>query len=397
VTPGLRGAVSRLSTFLLPLLVLSCAPHPPVPPHLTVTPARFADLGGWQRDGVAEAVPAFLKSCAALAKLADDTPLKPPGVAGMAGDWRRPCADAAALAPATDDTARRFFEAEFTPYALGDDGEPEGLFTGYFEPELRGARHRGGVYQTPLLRRPADLVMVDLGLFRPDWHGERIAGRVVDGRLTPFPDRAAIEDGALDAERLALLWVDDPVAAFFLQIQGSGRVRLPDGSMVLVGYDGQNGQAYVPIGRLLVERGALTRDEVSLETITAWLARHPGEAKALMERNPSYVFFREIKANGALGTEGVVLTPGRSLAVDADFIPLGAPLWLDAEQENDRVRRLVVAQDTGGAIRGPVRGDVFWGFGAAAEAHAGGMRARGVYYVLLPRSVMPLAAGRPGG
>ncbi len=245
-----------------------------------------------------------------------------------------------------------------------------------------------------MLKRPADLVMVELGLFRPAWRGERIAGRVENGQLKPYASRAEIERGALAQRGLELFWVDDAVDAFFLHIQGSGRVRLPDGTVARIGYDGQNGHPYVPIGRLLAERGALPRDEVSMQTIRAWLAAHLGEAAALMEENPSYVFFREIAgpadAGGPLGAQGVALTAGRSLAVDRAFLPLGAPIWLDLEdpaEGNGRLRRLVVAQDTGGAIRGPVRGDLFWGFGPQAAERAGMMKDRGTYYILLPHDV----------
>jgi membrane-bound lytic murein transglycosylase A len=230
--------------------------------------------------------------------------------------------------------------------------------------------------------------MVDLGRFRPAWHGERIAGRVVEGQLVPYASRAEIDAGALDKFHLALLWIEDPVDLFFLQIQGSGRVHLPDGSTVRVQYDGQNGQPYVALGKLLVARGALTLDEVSMASIRAWIEAHPEEGKALMAENPSYVFFRELKGDGPLGSEGVVLTPGRSLAVDRDYLPLGVPVWLDAASGGEvPVRRMTVAQDTGGAIRGPVRGDLFWGYGPDAEERAGKMRARGAYYLLLPRGV----------
>ena len=369
--------------FLL-LILAACAPRPAPPPHLTLTPTRFSALAGWRQDHIAAAVPAFVKSCAVLRALAPGARL---GIAGTAGDWRAPCAAAAGLAAATDDQARAFFEGSFVPYLAADNDKTEGLFTGYFEPELAGARMRGAGFATPLLRRPPDLVSADLGPFRPSWRGERTAGRVVDGQLRPYPTRAEIERGALARDHLALLWVASPIDAFFLQIQGSGRVRLPDGSLVAVGYAGDNGRPYVAIGRLLIERGALTRDQVSLATIRAWLKAHPDEAGALMDANPSYVFFREITGPAPLGSEGVALTPGRSLAVDRAFVPLGVPVWLDIAQGDRRWRRLMVAQDTGGAIRGPVRGDVFWGTGPTAEAQAGGMRAHGEYVILLPRTV----------
>lgn len=378
--PRWRGVVLAI------LLLAGCAPKAS-PDRLTLEPVRFGDLRGWQADDLSAALSAFARSCAVLTKKSDETQL---GIAGRVADWRAPCAEAAALDHPGDATARHFFETWFSPWRAANNGRTEGLFTGYYEAELRGARQRSGAYATPLLRRPGDLVMVELGLFRPSLRGERIAGRVVDGRLKPYESRAEIDEGALAHQHLAFLWVDDPVDAFFLHIQGSGRVRLSDGTTLRVGYDGQNGWPYVPVGRLLIERGALTKDEVSMQSIRAWIRAHPEEGKALMDQNPSYVFFREVGGDGPLGSEGVVLTASRSLAVDRDFVPLGVPLWLDA---GDDLRRLVIAQDTGGAIRGPVRGDLFWGHGGDAEARAGTMKARGGYYLLLPKTVGPSQIG----
>jgi membrane-bound lytic murein transglycosylase A len=374
----------------------ACTAPPPPPttpstPKLTLAPVEIATLPGWTDDRIVEALPAFLRSCAAFAKMADDETIGGDGIAGTAAAWRGPCAAAEALQPERGAVAelavRAFFQDQFRAYAVGNNGDRTGLFTGYYEAEAQGSRRKTRSYAAPLLKRPPDLVMVDLGRFRPAWRGERIAGRVVEGRLEPYDTRAEIEGGSLDRFRLAFLWVDDPVDLFFLQIQGSGRIHLTDGTMVRVQYDGQNGQPYVAIGKKLVARGALTLDEVSMASIRSWIVAHPEEGKALMAENSSYVFFRELKGDGPLGSEGVVLTPGRSLAVDRDYIPLGAPVWLDASQGGETVRRLAVAQDTGGAIRGPVRGDVFWGYGSEAEDKAGKMRAAGAYYLLLPRDV----------
>ena len=251
---------------------------------------------------------------------------------------------------------------------------------------------RGGRYQTPLLRRPRDLVQADLGAFASDLKGRSISGREDGGRLVPYYDRAAIERGALASQRLALLFLIDPIDAFFLEVQGSGRVRLPDGRIVRVSYDGQNGRPYVPIGRLLIERGELTREAVSLQTIRAWLAAHPDQAPALMDANPSYVFFRELPNTppdqGPPGSLGVALTPGRSLAVDPHFVPMGAPVFVATSNPLDGAswRHLLLAQDRGGAIKGPVRGDIFFGWGAEAEAMAGRMKQHGTAYLLLPRT-----------
>jgi membrane-bound lytic murein transglycosylase A len=381
----LRPAAAGLVALVLWLA--GCGPPPP--DRLTLRATRFTDLPGWSEDDLADAMMAFRRSCATLLAAKPD-PAAPLGssTAGTAGDWLAPCAAANAVELTDQAALHSYFETWFQPWQAGNNGDSQGLFTGYYQPELRGARQRDEVYATPLLRRPPDLVTVDLRLFRPTLH-DRIAGRVADGRLLPYESRDKIERGALDRYALAFLWVDDPIAAFFLQIQGSGRVRLPDGSMVQVGYDGQNGQPYIAIGRLLVERGVMDRDSVSLQAIRAWIKAHPAEGAALMDENPSYIFFREIAGDGPLGSQGEVLTPGRSLAVDRDFVPLGVPIWLDADNAGEPLRRLLVAQDTGGAIRGPVRGDVFWGFGEEAEARAGPMKARGEYYLLLPRSVTP--------
>jgi membrane-bound lytic murein transglycosylase A len=364
------------------------APIPPKPPkaELSLQPAVLDDLPGWNQDNVAAAIPALVKSCARRLAQPPTAKVGPDGIGGTVADWRAPCAEANRVPPGDDRAARRYFARWFQPWLVTSSGAAEGLFTGYYELLLNGARHRGGASQTPILRRPADLVMVQLGLFRPEWRGERIAGRVVAGNLMPYPTRAEIERGALDTDRLALYWVADPVDAFFLEIQGSGKVRLPDGSTVSVGYDGQNGRPYVSIGKLLVERGALTSEQVSLDTIKQWIRAHPAQGKALLDDNPSYVFFRDVKGETPIGAEGAVLTAGRSLAVDRAFLPLGVPIFLDASDGGEPLRRLVIAQDTGGAIRGPVRGDLYWGFGADAEREAGAMKARGRYFLFLPRT-----------
>jgi membrane-bound lytic murein transglycosylase A len=245
----------------------------------------------------------------------------------------------------------------------------------------------------PLYARPPELVTVDLGKFRQDLRGKRIAGRLEGGALAPLPDRAAIEKGALARRRLELVWVDSPVDAFFLQIQGSGRVQLAEGGEMRVGYAADNGHPYTAIGRELVRRGVYQPKEVSMQSIRRWLESNPAEAGALMQVDASYVFFQKVEGEGPLGAEGVALTPGRSLAVDRGHWPLGVPLWLDGtapsprEGEPDRpLRRLLIAQDTGGAIRGPIRGDVFWGAGPEPEAIAGRMKNTGRLWVLLPSS-----------
>jgi membrane-bound lytic murein transglycosylase A len=366
----------------------------PAEDRLVLEPARFEELQGWGEDAVAEALPALLRSCERISNLPDGAEMGGAGFAGTAGDWKPVCA-AAARVPAGDSrAARAFFEAHLAPAAVTNNGRALGLFTGYYEPLLHGSRKRGGKYTVPLYIRPPELVMVDLGEFREELKGQRIAGKVVDGSLEPYPGRREIDEGALAGRELELVWVNDPVDAFFLHIQGSGRVRLAGGSEMRVGYAAQNGHPYRAIGRDLIERGALRREEVSMQTIRQWLEANPEQASEVMQKNASYVFFQEVKGEGPLGAQGVPLTAGRSLAVDRKFLPLGVPLWLSASlppaaegQPGRRLRRLMVAQDTGGAIRGPVRGDVFWGHGDEAADLAGKMRHRGRLWVLLPKAL----------
>lgn len=363
---------------LCALAVLAgCAEPLPLP-----RPVPFTELPGWSEDRLAAVLPAFRASCAVLARMPPDRSLGGEGsLARTAGDFAASCATAAAL-PADDPAgARRFFEEGFVAHLVGAD-----VLTGYYEPELRGSRRQGGAFQTPLHARPPELVEVDLGSFANDLRGRRTAGLVLDGRLRPFHDRAAITGGALAGQGLELVWVDDPADAFFLQIQGSGRVRLAEGGVLRLGYAAQNGHPYYAIGRALLEAGALTREEMSMQAIRAWLASaRPAEAAALMNRNPSYVFFRPLDLpaeEGPLGAQGAPLTPGRSLAVDRTQTPLGAPVWVAGAAP---LRRLVVAQDTGGAIRGPARADLFTGWGDAAGEEAGRMRGQATLFVLLPR------------
>jgi membrane-bound lytic murein transglycosylase A len=377
----LARALAALA-LLLPLV--ACTKEPPGFPR----EIAFADIPGWAADRQHEAIPAFLEGCRRIAALPPDRALGGEGaLAVTAGQLAPACAEAATLPPGDAAAARAFLERRFRPVALG-----QGLLTGYFEPELRGSLRRDAGFATPLHARPSDLVEVDLGTLLPDLRGRRTAGLVRDGRLLPYPDRAAIRAGALDGRRLELLWVDDPADAFFLQVQGSGRVRLRDGRVLRVGYAGQNGHPYIPIGRVLVERGALERQQVSLQAIRAWMDRAgPEEAARLMDANPSYVFFRLLPdlppEAGPVGTLGAPLTPMRSAAVDRALVPLGLPFWVDGPDPlaPAPLRRLAVAQDTGGAIRGLARADLFTGWGAEAADRAGRMREQAAMVVLLPR------------
>jgi membrane-bound lytic murein transglycosylase A len=354
------------------LALAACGPAPATagaPEQLTLAPTGFAELPGWSDDNVAAALPAFLKSCARLASQPAMTPLDPSATEGRFGrvaDWRPLCRAALALPPGDDARARAFFEANFAPALAGNGGETQGLFTGYYEPEFVASRRREGPFQTAVYRRPAELV---------------------PGR--PYLSRAQIDDGALNGKGLELLWLKSPDDLYVLQIQGSGRIRFSDGTVERLVYDANNGLPPVNIEKILFDSGAIPPALFSQLNVRAWMQSHPAEAETLRRKNPEYVFFHEFKGDGPVGAQGAVLTPERSLAVDHRFVPLGVPLWLAAQDKYRPValHRLVVAQDTGDGIEGPVRGDFFWGSGADAFRRGSDFYATGQYYLLLPKSV----------
>jgi peptidoglycan lytic transglycosylase A len=352
-----------------------------------LVPARFSELPDWDRADLAPALAAFRRSCGVL--LADD-PHVSLGYAGEAGEWHAPCR---AAREARD--ARGFFEHWFAPMAVKTG---DGLFTGYYEPELHASRTLHGAYRTPIHARPDDLISVDLGAFRDDLKGKRVAGRVEGHDLIPYATRAEIDEKGL-TNAPVLFYVDDPVAAFFLHIQGSGRVALDDGTAMRVQFDGQNGRVYTAIGRTLIAEGALKREDVTLQTIRAWLTAHPDRARQVMETDQSYIFFKQAPVGdpklGSPGSENVPLTPFASIAVDTDRHPLGVPFYIATTYPSgDPLHRLFVAQDTGGAIHGAVRADIFFGHGAEAEALAGRMKQTGTMYALVPKPVADRIARR---
>jgi membrane-bound lytic murein transglycosylase A len=334
----------------------------------------FADLPGWRDDAALEAWPAFVASCAALANREG---------------WRDACAAASRASPANAESVRRFFEQYFRVWQVASaEGAQDGLITGYYEPLLRGSRKPGGRYRHPLYTVPDDLIAVDLADAQPDIRGLRLRGRLEGRRIVPYYDRAQIENGAAPLKGKELLWVDDAIDLFFLHVQGSGRIALDTGETVRVGYADQNGYPNKSIGRTLVERGELTLDQASMQGIKAWARERPSELAALLNTNPSYVFFRELPGagNGPPGSLGVPLTPRRSVAVDTRYVPPGAPVYIATTWPNTAkpLNRLMLAQDTGSAIRGAVRADFFWGYGEAAAREAGRMKQRLKMWILLP-------------
>ena len=381
-------------------MLVSCWTPPPRSPQGIVQDTSlvprlvavgYGEIPGWLKDHHSEAVAALGRSCDVFALKRDEAVMGTALVPMIARHWRQPCAELPRLSTVDDTTVREYFERSFKPFRVFVGSRTDGLFTGYYEPLLNGARRRVGRYTVPIFKRPPELVTVDLGRFRKDLARKRIAGVVRDGRLDPFAARARIEDGALDGRGLELVWVDDAADAFFLHIQGSGRIRLDDGREMRIGYAGANGHPYTAIGRILIKRGEIEREHMSMQAIRGWLASHPDQAQVLMAKNASFIFFREIAGEGPIGSQGVSLTPGRSLAVDPAFVPMGLPVWLDVTDPIDTdtpLRRLMVAQDSGGAIKGAVRGDVFWGHGIDAAKRAGAMKSNGTFYLLIPRTAL---------
>jgi membrane-bound lytic murein transglycosylase A len=395
-TPQALGGLALAATFSLLLLACSATPprtspsQPPPAPVVDFVPQpRFEGVGweelpGWNRDDAAEAFAAFRAGCAVLRSRAP---------------WQAACAQAFAEPPALPTAAARaFFERHFQPWrvtttdASGARVET-GQITGYFEPVLRGSRKRDARYTVPLYGVPDDLVTIDLGELYPSLQGERVRGRLVGKRVVPYPDRAGIVRGEGPRGK-ELVWVDSAVDAFFLQIQGSGRVRLPDGQTIRIAYADQNGHPYRAIGRVLVERQELTVEQATAPGLRAWLAANPARADEILSANPSFVFFREEAltdpSRGPRGALNVPLTAGRSIAVDPRNLPLGAPVFLATQHpDGQALERLVMAQDTGGAIRGIVRADYFFGLGPVAGDQAGRMRAQGRMWLLWPREAGP--------
>ena len=388
--------MKNLLVLLLPLLFSACAtlekpvqiPPPVVPPQAIpavppappLQPVSWEALAGWQEEDLTAAWDAFRQGCAALQKQAA---------------WQAPCTAATEVPPGNNTALRDFFQQHFTPYqATNPNGSDEGLITGYYEPLLTGSRNRSKRYRYPVYGVPDDLLIVDLGSVYPELKNMRLRGRLDGRRVVPYYSRAEIDNGVAPLKGKELYWVDDAVDLFFLQIQGSGQIALPNGETMRIGYADQNGFPYKSIGKALVERGDLPLEKASMQGIKDWGKQNPDKLPELLNLNASYVFFRDLPNHlaGPLGALGVPLTAGRSIAVDPRHIPLGAPVFLSTTWPNSSkpLNRLVLAQDTGGAIRGVVRADFFWGFGKDAGKQAGSMKQSGKMWVLLPKDfVLP--------
>ena len=347
--------------------VAACSGRKEQPREFDLQPVAFYKIPGWASDDVTKALPALLKSCQ-----------------NPKSDWREFCRG---LNPqASSKKLRRYLEKNLDAYLVLANGSAEGTFTGYYEASLKGSFTREGAYQTPIYAMPTDLVRVDLKAFGVKSDKKQLIGRVENGKLVPYFKR-------IDSEQMqapVLLWVDDPVDSFILHIQGSGRVETPDG-VVHIGYAGNNGHGFVGIGSIMAKEGVLEPGKASMPHIRAWLRENPEQAKALMAQNPRFIFFQILpEADGPIGAAGVSLTPQRSIAVDARFVPLNTPVFLDTtDPDGEKIQQLVVAQDIGAAIKGPVRADFFWGYGEEAFQKAGRMKSVGRYYLLWPKGKTP--------
>lgn len=363
-------------------------------PNSQIDLIGWHEIAGWDTDDHAEAFAAFLVSCRAILKSPQSTRNDRP----VLGALHEVCTRAVAAIPLDDAGARQFYEENFRPARVAPLGEREGFFTGYYEPIVDGSRNQSDVFYAPLYRKPSSLFISKLRHVKGKG---KFGKRTVKVKSGPFFDRAQIEDGALAGRGLEIVWLKDEIDAFFAQIQGSVRVRLEDGSIIRLNYDAQNGHPYTAVGRALVERGIYTREEISMQKIREWMVANPEEGKALRRTNKSYVFFRESEIaehEDPPGAQGVALTAGRSLAVDRNIHTYGIPIFVDAvlpiqsEKPDTKFQRLMIAQDTGGAIIGPARADIYLGAGNEAARAAGRFKHNGRFVMLIPKRLDPAKA-----
>lgn len=379
---------SLIGSFMLMVIMSNCVyfqEEDPTPPAYHLNKIAFKNLPGWKQENFKDVKKGFSQSCRVFQK---KSPEETDPFLGPMKAWQTICS-ALEMLPDSPAALRKFMEAHFDVYQIITETTTKGLFTGYYEPELKGSLTQYGPYQYPLYKVPNDLILIpDLGLFHPELKGKKITGRIQNQRLIPYYTRADINARTIRKEEV-IAYVDSDVDAFFLHIQGSGRIRLPNGNILRVGYANQNGHRYESIGKFLIREAGIPKSEMSMQRIRQWLKENPKKKKALLNRNPSYIFFQVLNdVENPLGSMGVEVTPKRTLAVDRRAYTLGAPMWVDTtplDGENKPFQRLLFAQDTGGAIKGAIRGDVFFGPGKSAAEAAGKMQNEGALYVFLPK------------
>lgn len=380
-----QSYIRRYCTFVLiflgPFTFFGCAERSELsgPNNPQLINASFSELLLWDHDNQSPALEAFINSCPVL----ENRGTKP---FGTRAQWKIICRNARNVPKENSKKARSFFERFFEPKAVQTANGSTGLITGYYEPLLRGSLKRGPAFNVPIYSPPNDLLIVDLGKFKLNLKGKKLLGRIHKGTLSPYYDRSEIENGALRGKNLEIAWLDSLVDAFFLHIQGSGRIVLKNGNMMRVGYASNNGHKYSSVGKKLILDGEISRPDMSMQAIKRWMNKNPDKALALMHKNKSFIFFKKLKGSGPIGALGVPLTPLRSVAIDKNMFPLGLPIWLETTRPDGiRFNHLMVAQDTGSAILGAIRADIFWGFGSNAEDLAGKMKSIGRYFLLVPK------------
>lgn len=364
----------------------------PKSPSVMFKPINFNQLPGWESTNLSKSLLTFQTSCRAFVKQNPEHDVGTDHIELRVKDWHPACIAALKINSITENIAKLFFQEWFLPVEFYKQDTGPGLFTGYYLPAIKGSKTKTEQFNVPLYETPDDLITSDLGMFFNDLKNRRLVGRLVNRKIVPYYTRAQINNGAIKDKAMILAWIKSPIDRLFLEIQGSGVIELQNGERLFVGYDAQNGMPYTAIAAVLIRKGVMTRDNASMQAIKRYLTEHPKQMHSVINENKSFVFFRKMTQGVALGSQGVSLTPGYSLAIDKQWIPMGAPLWLNTTRPDSKnpelnkpMQRLMIAQDTGGAIRGKIRGDVFWGGGERATQIAGHMKNAGNYWLLLPK------------
>lgn len=366
-------------------------PETPLEPPLKFRQVTFAKLPGWSHANTRKSFQAFQLSCRTFLRQNPDKMVGNDYISLQVKDWQPACKAARSINSRSLKQTKAFFQKWFTPVEFFKNNSVEGLFTGYYLPLLQGSLTKTARFNIPIYGLPKDLITVNLEAFDPHLKHRKLVGRVKAQQLVPYYTRREISQGAIDDKAPVVAWVDNPVDCLFMEIQGSGVIALQDGSQLLINYVAENGAPYSSIAQILINNGTMTRDNASMQHIKRYFHEHPDQIMSILNQNKSFVFFSVLSQKGALGSQGVVLTPGYSLAIDKKFIPIGAPVWLNTTKPSkimdqyEALQRLVIAQDTGGAIKGMVRGDVYWGAGEHAVHTAGRMKNRGYYWILIPK------------
>lgn len=362
-------------------------------PSVTLKKVSFEELPGWPSPDLKTSFDVFKSSCKVFLKQDSEKAVGSPFIPMKVKDWIPACKAAMKLENPSWPKLKKYFEKWFRPAQFFDKKPVSGLFTGYYSPLLEGSLEKSKQFSVPVYGMPKGMITVNLGIFFPEYLHKKIVGRIKGDQLIPYYTREEINKGAIEKTAPVVVWLTNRIDRLFLEIQGSGAVELPNKEIIYLGYEGENGAPYKSVAQVLINKGVMTKHNASMQAIRKYLTENPHEMDEVLHQNKSFVFFRSLGHNAAYGAQGVALIPEYSLAVDRKFIPLGTPIWLNTTRpdsthdDKQLFRRLMIAQDTGGAIRGPVRGDVYWGTGEEATYIAGHMKNKGIYWLLLPKTV----------